>query len=755
MKASFPQSISSWLILIVLTTWPTIGQARNAEGCLTTNRMINYAARLEQIDEKLLSAGALTQDEAFALRSCRVQTLIDAGDTAEAADALAKLREGTAAEPQRAVPTQLLTARLAARNGEIAAAAQALATARTLAGDADALNEVAVTAGQLATRELSGHPTDATILLDAVIPVAETPPLPARTACALRLLYARAAMARGDQALAQPQLDAAERLVNSHPAEFSGDALVTLGQARQEAGLPGAAKWYLAAADIAGKDNDPALLSRARGSLGSIHEQDGQWDEALVQTRAALFHAQAARDQELIFAWQWQQARILRGMRQLDGAIAMNRMAVETLQGFRADRIAEDPDFFRTTVRPAYIDLADLLLTKAATAKAEEQAQLLRQAVATVELLRSDELKDYLKLPCLPVNNTDLLEQGEALQNTAIVYLIDFDDRIGMILRRGNTFQQFATPVSTRQVKAEAFLLADSIGRIDNNYREAAERLYRWLLAPLEAQLAGTEVLIVIPDGATRSIPFSALFDGQKFLVEKYAVVMNPGLSITTTGAIGGYGQKRFFLGGISEAVAKFNAIPRVASELQAINHIYPADLMQDRQFTTGQIKEKIQSRPHPVVHLASHGQFSGDSSESFILTWDGKLNIEDLSSIVKSGESDNEVVDLITLSACSTAVGDDRAALGLAGVALKAGAKSAVASLWNVDDEATERFFVTFYNILQSQPNVSKAEAIRATQLQYLSGAITAAPVEPAQAPRDFSHPFFWAPFVLTGNWH
>ena len=115
-------------------------------------------------------------------------------------------------------------------------------------------------------------------------------------------------------------------------------------------------------------------------------------------------------------------------------------------------------------------------------------------------------------------------------------------------------------------------------------------------------------------------------------------------------------------------------------------------------------------------------------------------------------------MVDLITLSACSTAVGDDRAALGLAGVALKAGARSAIASLWNVDDEATGKFFVTFYENLRQERNLSKAEAVRKVQLQFLRGEITTDLVASdgaAESTKDFSHPFFWAPFILTGNWY
>lgn len=752
MKA-LPRYLTGCLALVVLSSWSASGQVRNAGNCQTTSQVVGYAAMLRQIDEQLLSASDISRDEAFALRSCKVRALIEAGATAEAAEALAGLREAQAAEPQQAMQTQLLTARLAARNGQLAAAAQSLSVARALAKGAEALGEVAATTGQLASRELPTRPAHTITLLDAIMPAVDTSPFPARTACTLRLLYARAALALGDRTLAGNQVARAERLVAEHPGEFPGDALITLGQAMQDAGLPGAARWYQTVIDgVTGQD--PALLSRARGQLGSLSEQGRQWDEALRHTRAALFHAQTARDQELLFAWQWQQARILRGLGQLEAAIAMNRLAVETLQGFRTDRIAEDPDFFRTEVRPAYLDLAELLLTKAAAAGPQEQSHLLRQAVATIELLRSDELKDYLRLPCLPVNNTDLFAQDETLQQATVVYLIDFDEHIGIIVRQGDVFRQFATPVSTRQVKAEAFLLAAAISRIDGNYRESAERLYRWLLAPLAAQLADSRLLIIVPDGATRSIPFAALHDGQTFLVEQTAVVMNQGLSITSAGESGGYARKRFFLGGISEAVATYNAIPRVANELEAINRIYPADLMQDQQFTTDRIKARFRNQPHPVVHLASHGQFSGDSSQSFILTWDGKLNIEDLSSIVKAGESNSQVVDLIALSACSTAVGDDRAALGLAGIALKAGARSAVASLWNVDDEATEQFFTTFYNTLQSDQNASKAEAIRAVQLRYLSGAITAKPPAEGAPSRDFSHPFFWAPFVLTGNW-
>ena len=140
------------------------------------------------------------------------------------------------------------------------------------------------------------------------------------------------------------------------------------------------------------------------------------------------------------------------------------------------------------------------------------------------------------------------------------------------------------------------------------------------------------------------------------------------------------------------------------------------------------------------MVHIASHGQFEGDPRKTFLLTYDGKLTMNALESFIKLSRYREEPIELLTLSACRTAAGDDRAALGLAGVAVKAGARSALATLWYINDQASSVLVIEFYRQL-SQPEMSKAKALQAAQQRLFAD------------PR-YRHPGYWSPFLLIGNW-
>jgi CHAT domain-containing protein len=140
------------------------------------------------------------------------------------------------------------------------------------------------------------------------------------------------------------------------------------------------------------------------------------------------------------------------------------------------------------------------------------------------------------------------------------------------------------------------------------------------------------------------------------------------------------------------------------------------------------------------MVHIASHGQFTGDVKQSFVLTFDDKLTLDRLRQFVRPLQYRDTPLELLTLSACETAVGDDRAALGLAGIAVKAGARSALATLWKVPDQAATMLVVEFYRRLQD-PAVSRAVALQQAQVKLLNHP-------------DFSAPLFWSPFLLINNW-
>ena len=137
---------------------------------------------------------------------------------------------------------------------------------------------------------------------------------------------------------------------------------------------------------------------------------------------------------------------------------------------------------------------------------------------------------------------------------------------------------------------------------------------------------------------------------------------------------------------------------------------------------------------------LATHGHFDRNPQKSFLLTYDDKLTMDALSDSIGGRRYKGEPLELLVLSACETAAGDKRAALGLAGVALKAGARSALATLWQISDEATVKIITEFY-LNTNQPELSKAQALQLSQVKLLKQ-------------ERFRHPTDWAPFLLIGNW-
>lgn len=183
-----------------------------------------------------------------------------------------------------------------------------------------------------------------------------------------------------------------------------------------------------------------------------------------------------------------------------------------------------------------------------------------------------------------------------------------------------------------------------------------------------------------------------------------------------------------------------FPALEYVAQELDAIHAVYGGTVLKNETFRLTNVQQELTTTPYTIVHIASHGQFAGEADKTFLLTFDKKLTMNQLEQFMGLSQYRERPVELLTLSACETAAGDDRAALGLAGVAVKAGARSALATLWSVNDQASSQLMVAFYRQLQ-QPDVSKAKALQRAQLLLLSNP-------------NYRHPYYWSPFLLIGNW-
>jgi CHAT domain-containing protein len=269
-----------------------------------------------------------------------------------------------------------------------------------------------------------------------------------------------------------------------------------------------------------------------------------------------------------------------------------------------------------------------------------------------------------------------------------------------------------------------------------------SQTVYDWLIRPVEAQLAerGIETLVFVLDGVLRNVPMAALHDGQQYLVEKYSVALAPGLQLLEPQLLKQL-QLRSLTGGLSEERQGFSALPAVVQEVEQIKTKIPSEVLLNQAFTRDALEKRIQTLPVAVVHLATHGQFSSKPEDTFLLTWDGRLNVNTLSQILKTREQNNsQPIELLVLSACQTATGDKRAALGLAGLAVRSGVRSTIATLWSVNDRSTAEAIVEFYRyLIQSDGN--RAEALRQAQLSLLKQ-------------KKYQHPYYWAPFVLLGNW-
>jgi CHAT domain-containing protein len=242
-----------------------------------------------------------------------------------------------------------------------------------------------------------------------------------------------------------------------------------------------------------------------------------------------------------------------------------------------------------------------------------------------------------------------------------------------------------------------------------------------------------------VPDGPLRTVPMAVLHDGKQLLINKYAVATTPGLELTDPRPIPRE-QTTVLAAGLTEGVQGFSPLPNVATELQAVQQLYGGEVLLNKEFVVPSVEQELQEQPFTVVHIASHGQFKSEVKDTFILTFDDKLTMDRLDQLTSPTRFRDEPLELLTLSACETAAGDDRAALGLAGVAVKAGARSALATLWTINDASAPTLVAEFYRQLKD-PAVSRAVALQRAQLKLLNT-------------RAYRHPYHWSAFLLINNW-
>ena len=333
-------------------------------------------------------------------------------------------------------------------------------------------------------------------------------------------------------------------------------------------------------------------------------------------------------------------------------------------------------------------------------------------------------------------------------EDVALLRFYITEDKVGMLFSAGGAQIARESKISARDLGKKVMDLRSRLRDPKSNTAPLAQELYEVLLKPVEGDLqqAKIKTLMVSPDGVLRYLPFSALHDGQRYALERWnlpvftSVVRDRLLdSVTPHWKAAGFGVTRRW--------EDFPPLPAVQNEINAIirgsdtQGVIPGEAYIDDSFTASRLKE-VSQRNVPLLHIASHFRFSpGTEINSFLLLGDGsRLTLGD----IRTGGYRFNNVDMLTLSACDTALGGGRDAQGreiegFGVIAQQQGAKAVLATLWQVADESTAALMGDIYR--RRETGLTKIEALRQSQLAL-------------QKQPKYSHPYYWAPFVLMGNW-
>ncbi|MEM1169206.1 MAG: CHAT domain-containing protein [Cyanobacteria bacterium P01_H01_bin.35] len=515
--------------------------------------------------------------------------------------------------------------------------------------------------------------------------------------------------------------------------------------------------------------NNFRLQAYGIGIQGKLSQQNGNLENGLKLTNRALAIAQKVSASDIAYQLQEQLGDIFIQQGNTSEALLAYKSAFNTLQVLRRNLVALNRDIqfdFRASVEPLYRKLVALLLQPELGSNQPNLANI-KAAREVIESLQLAELDNFFQDACV---NAEDINIDEIDGNAAIIYPILLENQLSVIVKLPGTDNFRYASVGDREFEAKfrenLFLLLVYIrSQEEISVQSNANKLYQWLIKPFEEDLevnvehdnSQIKTLVFVLDGLLRNIPMSVLYDSERerYLVERYAIAVAPGLQLVDPNPLLKE-QVRVLTAGTAQQAPSFEVegygrLPNVEEELEAVKQTIPqSEQLADENFTKINIQDKINSAPFSIVHIATHGQFSSNPDDTFILGWDERINVRDLDGLLQNEnlQRSDRAIELLILSACETALGDTRAALGLAGVSIRAGARSVLGSLWRVSDASTAELMKEFYQqLLQSDSSqLKKAEALRQVQIKFIKGEID---------PKfNYNIPYHWSSFIIVGNW-
>lgn len=529
--------------------------------------------------------------------------------------------------------------------------------------------------------------------------------------------------------------------------------------------------------------NNARVESFALGNLGHFYEcewnlelrinnkelNNNYADQELIKKaifftdKAILKASENVGNNDSLYLWQWQKGRLLQSQGQVKQAKNVYRQSFQTLESIRNELLTAGKDIqldFRAEIEPIYRQLAELSLELAENSdlSPEKRQTELTQGLRVIDSLRLAELQNYLGNDCLIRAKTDVKESQSLTEKTAVINSVIFADKTTIIV----TFPDNSLKIHwVNHSKAEMMNLLQDYRRslltaqLEINYdTDLAFTLYQEIIKPFQSDLVNYDIktLVFVKDGLFRAVPMSALFDGKQFLIEQYAIATTPSLELTVIENRQNLPEKALILGLTQESTIDgqiFPPLENINQEIEFVAQQIPNNKpLVNQQFNLENLIQSLNNSDYPIIHIASHAQFGTIPQDTFIVSGNNqKITITDLEKTLRLLKDGSNSVELLSLTACQTAAGDDRSTLGLAGVAIQAGVKSAIASLWSVADESTVDLITAFYeNLVNSK--MSKAEALRQAQLKLIKAKNN------PNINDQYDNPFYWSAFILIGNW-
>lgn len=485
--------------------------------------------------------------------------------------------------------------------------------------------------------------------------------------------------------------------------------------------------------------------SYALGTISKIYFKLNQATRGRQYLEKALASAQSVQAWDIAYQWQQLLGQMYKLSGDLDKATEAYAAAISSLDQVRGNILSVNLDTqfsFKEKVEPVYREYMELILSNVSPD--------LEQVIKLNEQMQLAELENFLE--CGKLNSISLTELQNSTATPATVYLIDLGQQVEVIVRSSQQplhRHSLATNLVRKDVNAILDIIQDE--RFNENppseFLIYSQALYSQLITPIKKYLPPSGTLLFVLDRYFQNLPVAILHDGDNYLLKNYSISIALSSQIYKPKAMK-LQQVEALIAGISKKSPSFNSpnalknltsLPEVETEIADIkkNIKSTVELLND-EFTSQRFEQEIGKNTFPIVHITTHGQFSSAPEQTVLLAWDKAIDVRQLNFLLKNRGSQG-AIELLVLSACQTAKGDRRSALGIAGVATQAGAQSTLATLWLVNAESTAQLMGEFYQGLNN--GMSKAEALRQAQLKLLSHP-------------KFQHPYYWSGFILVGTW-